>query len=181
MGQIWDFSRSNSVHFSSPSENVLKSNRKKFPICPILGQSYSLWAQIWIPEDVWPVMLTRVERMRVKSAGDLLMSESSVEWKPCHRLLLEWMPCNRLILKWNPCHWCWCGSPVTGLCNWSGSPVQILVLKWKPSQTGTSVEALSYDGHTGVVSLSYACSSVEALSQVGLTGVPRAPHRWKHW
>ena len=43
MRQIRDFFRSNSVHFGSPSQNVLNLIWKKSRICPIWGQSDPLW------------------------------------------------------------------------------------------------------------------------------------------
>ena len=56
MGQIapkWDksviFSDQISVHFGSPSQNVLKSDLKKSRICLICGQSDPLLAKIWEP------------------------------------------------------------------------------------------------------------------------------------
>ena len=58
MGQIRGFFRSDSVHFGSPSQNVLNMNWKNPQICPIWGQFDPLWVQIW-----WPrIALTRRDK-----------------------------------------------------------------------------------------------------------------------
>ena len=56
MGQIsstwdksWAFSNQISVHFGSPSQNVLKSDLKKPRICPIWDQSDPIRTKIWHP------------------------------------------------------------------------------------------------------------------------------------
>ena len=41
------FSEQTSVHFGLLSKNVLKSDLKKYQICPIWNQSDPLWVQIW--------------------------------------------------------------------------------------------------------------------------------------
>ena len=45
-GQIWDFWRYFSVHFGSPSQNVLKNDLQKSQICPIWCQFDSLLSLI---------------------------------------------------------------------------------------------------------------------------------------
>ena len=52
MGKSGNFSEQISVHFGSLNQNVLKSNLKKYRICPILGHSDPFWNQIFNPCNV---------------------------------------------------------------------------------------------------------------------------------
>ena len=47
MGQIRGFFRSDFSAFGAAAPNALKSDQKKPRICPIWGQFYPLWTQIW--------------------------------------------------------------------------------------------------------------------------------------
>ena len=49
MGQIWDFLRSVSEHFGSPSQNVLNLILKSLRFVPFEANLNQFWCQIWHP------------------------------------------------------------------------------------------------------------------------------------
>ena len=73
---LWD---QTSVHFSLPSQSILKSDQKKSQICPICGKYAPLWALIWHP---WTLLTFwhNLSPCCVKTGAKWRMTSALAKW-----------------------------------------------------------------------------------------------------